>query len=291
MIKLLITTFLLIVINCSVVFAESNWEWIESNDYYGKFIDSNSIEIHREPISNRLDYIYVWAKIVYSYEGARRHCNSYNLKLSPDNLSYSLMKLKLNPRYSQVIRERIVFYDKNNEVLYENRNDNNSFDVYYHKFYAPYLYYTVDKITDNHEYLRYKSNERYKYFVSTELNEKENYFEYLDTMTMRNHNDYYSGYFWQVFQDKNTKERVAVWLSELKFDKNKKTIESQRIYLRNGENEYWRYDIPFELRQKEKEECIPDSFGEQLRDNVVAYFDSNFSWANRYNEGVYAGKF
>ena len=65
---------------------QHQWQWIESNDYYGFFLDTQTISPHYV-YGDNADYTDVWMMVKYSYEGAKDELDSYdNTYVKPEKL-------------------------------------------------------------------------------------------------------------------------------------------------------------------------------------------------------------
>lgn len=286
--KKLILLLICFLINYSIAFAETNWQWIESDDNYSKFIAPESIEIHRDSYNNKLNYIEVWAKNIYSFSGAKEISNLYDLNISPDKLSYSIAKLKLYPQDNKIVINDIAFYGKNKDILTILKKEN----VYYsffHKNYAAFLYYTLDKIADNNEYARFKSKDRYLHIASNENTNIGRLDVYLDTVAITNQGDFLKCYVWEIISNNLQPENYGKTLTLYKIYNNSK-ITSQTIYFKTNKIEKFMNEIPYEYRKEELVDFYPDSTGQKTMDKIKSYFYQNFDWTNRYNEGIYVGK-
>lgn len=116
------------ILSSSVVFA-ANWQWITSNEEYGYFFDTETIQFGVKlnsvtPVKKGIDTdrILFWEKIFFTQEGA----NSV-VKLFNDDRFYSLDHCISQITYS--IPERtetihlLVFYDKNGNIIQDVRKD------------------------------------------------------------------------------------------------------------------------------------------------------------------------
>lgn len=276
-ILVLVILALSICISCN---AATNWEWIESNDYYGKFIAPETVRIERDKYSGQLESIEVWGKTVYSYAGAEKEINDWELNVEPSELSYSIMFFRIRPKDSLITRGNTVFYKKDGKVLKSFPIGDNFF-VYKNSYYAPFFYYTLDKVSNNNEYIKYKSDERRKYFYANETDE-EKYFIYLDIMTMRDEGNYVCGIFHNLIINKGDGTSTDL-VYETRYNKGKAEEKRRLVSFYNTAN--GAVDIGY--RASETEILIPGSVGDQVRDKVLKYFKENYNWSNRYNTGVY----
>ena len=106
----------------SVAFA-ANWQWITSNDEFGYFFDTETIQFGVKlnsisPIKKGIDTdkILFWEKVFFTQEGANTVVKSLN-----DDRFYSLITYSI-PERTQTIH-LLVFYDKNGNIIQDVRKD------------------------------------------------------------------------------------------------------------------------------------------------------------------------
>lgn len=123
--------FTLAIICITILFAAENtcaavdWYWLDSNDKYSKYFNPDSVTVTKKVVTNDGREIAIeieaWTKTTYSYEGAAETIKNYNISnvlSDPNELSYSLALLRINPqnRTLQYIRED--FYNPKDQVVW-----------------------------------------------------------------------------------------------------------------------------------------------------------------------------
>ena len=105
--------------------AATEWYWLDSNDNYSKYFDANSVTVTKKVVTNDGREIAIeieaWTKTTYSYEGAAKTIQNYELtKILPDPraLNYSLALLRVNPQNRTLQYVREDFYNANDQVVW-----------------------------------------------------------------------------------------------------------------------------------------------------------------------------
>jgi hypothetical protein len=250
-----------------------NWEWIESDDKFGKYIAPDTIQVNRNGTGG-LDNIEVWCKTAYTYKGAENILSQDNGSsakgVTPGNLSYSLMKLKIYPESGKLERQREVFYKSDGSLLWTNEKPYVAY-VYYKTYYEPYFYFTIDKIAKDNEYARYK-NEDHMLAVGSDK-----WTCGIDTMSIRENGSNISFYIWYI-GDKSISIVHEFIQSDNLADKTGIVFIYDKIK-----------DKTFEIPNPEltSKELVPDSVGYQIRQMILEYCQNNQAWIHRYDHGVY----
>nr|DAQ51957.1 MAG TPA: Surface-adhesin protein E [Caudoviricetes sp.] len=126
--KTLIKVFLMFIISLlfSATTYAAHWQWIDSDDKYGIFFDTDTIcyrSIPRYPIkdaSMNFTAVKVWLKVIYTQEGANdiaqanKNDQFYNL-----DHSLHLENFYFTDNTHQTFE--IIYYDHNGDVLYRNK--------------------------------------------------------------------------------------------------------------------------------------------------------------------------
>lgn len=252
--------------------AATKWVWIESNDKFGKFIAPETLVINRGN-TGKLNNIEIWGKTAYTYEGAKIELASYESEgiayINPANLSYSLMKLKIYPKSGIIERQKVAFYNKEGELLASPEKLYRT-SIYYKDYYAPFFYYTLDQIANNHEYETYKNSGFLIYNNSgTRIT--------VDLMSMRELGDcidIYEGY----------SGNEAYTVERLFYKKDSLNYSYGLVY---GYDKGTGYETEDLFPSMKTDFVIPDSMGHQIRTDILNYFNAHKEWVNRYNVGVY----
>lgn len=100
------------------------WYWLTSDSKYSKYIDPSSVTSVRS--SRGKDGTLVateiqgWIKTSYAYEGALETIQSYAIGevLAPENLSYSLALVSINPQNRTIQYLKEDFFNANNEIVW-----------------------------------------------------------------------------------------------------------------------------------------------------------------------------
>lgn len=121
----ILAVFAVLFCSSSISYA-SNWQWINSDDKYGIFFDTDTIcyrSIPRYPIkdaSMNFTAVKVWLKVIYTQEGANdiaqanKNDQFYNL-----DHSLHLENFYFTDNTHQTFE--IIYYDRNGDVLYRNK--------------------------------------------------------------------------------------------------------------------------------------------------------------------------
>lgn len=113
--KLLLTVVALVLMSASCFAA--NWEWIYSSAQKGFFFDKDSVTFDLskdKKIVNR-DKLYAWVKIVYDKEFSKQTFQRDDVEYCIDHFGFDLQN-------NEVCEKHVLFYDKNKNVLHEEKN-------------------------------------------------------------------------------------------------------------------------------------------------------------------------
>lgn len=259
------------------------WDWIQSDDNYGKFIDSGSIVLISNG-SGKLEHIDVTVRNAYSLNGAREEVASYGKELSkaidPAALAYSIQKLRLYPEAGRLDSQETLFYNKAGVKLGQGGRLVN-LNVAFRDFYAPYFYYTLDKITTNREYEAWKSKEHYLTLRSLKDVDGTEYLAELDTLTLREQANVVSGYVWYTTQNPGTAPQYLLAYNQ--YDLKNTNWKRTEVYHNNGPKDRGE-TLPTPPRHMT---AAPGSAAEKERSVVLKYYQEHQDWVHRYERGVY----
>lgn len=274
--KILIIILLFIFCFANLANAETKYTWIESDDKYGCFIALDTMEIHDDRYDS--SYISVWTKTACSYEGALEKSKSFNL--STQDISFYLMHLRFYPSENKIIRDRIIMYSQNGDIVYNDLNEK-EFYSFPNSVYSIYMYYLLENITQNFEYKHYKAKDRWLY-----LHDDERLYTYIDTMTIKNNPSSVEVYtYYKMFNKKDHSSYQEIWVWH-EYSKTSLIGKQKMIYLgKNGNPLVYTEDEPIV-----EELIVPDSIAASEREQVLKYNYKNLGWTNRYNHGIYLSK-
>lgn len=105
----------------SAMAADNNadWQWISTDNKYSKYMAPSKVKIMRA-YGNVAVQIVAWTKTTYGVDGARETLENYGLKnITPEQLSYSLAEVEINPQNRTIAYQNEAFYDKNGKKLWE----------------------------------------------------------------------------------------------------------------------------------------------------------------------------
>lgn len=154
----LIITFMLII--QSVAYAvPHNWQWIESDDEFGYFIDTANI--NKITNSNgRVRYAELWLKMKYTPKSAPEVLQDWGHEYVNANLlandGSGIFKIKLDFLRGSVHVLSSTFLDKNGNIL---ASDNDDFFQYVdvQSFYQPVFTYVANYIANTNDYAIFKN--------------------------------------------------------------------------------------------------------------------------------------
>lgn len=280
----------------SLASAATNWTWIESDANVGKFINPASIKINRNT-TGKLESIDVNAKVVYTEPGAAIEIASYGDQMAERvkaaDLGYCLLKLRLYPEQSRILRDQALFYNKKNELVWQDDEDYAPY-VTYKDYYASFFYYTLDEFAPNKEYPRFKSKDRYYSLSNTKNDDGSEAAWDFDTLALREDSRAIKGYFWQTTKtpqptdsDSYQEDAPAVIkntyvLYYREYDKTSPVIQQTIVFYNNGGNDFGETaDNPQTLTIE------PGSQLEAERNILLSYCKDNANWVHRYEQGIY----
>lgn len=260
------------------------WDWIQSDDKYGKFINPSSLVIISDK-KGRLEYLDVTVRNAYSLAGAQEEIASYgkniNKTINPVLLSYSLQKLRLYPAEGLIDSEAVEFYDKTGTKLGQSGRISN-LNVAYRDFYAPYFYYTLDKFTTNREYEAWKSKNHYLTLRSLKDVDGSEHLVELDTLTVRARDDTVSGYVW--YTTKKPGRDPQYLLVQNRYNLKNSNWTRVEIYRNNSPQD--RGEVYPKVSRALT--AAPGSLAAKERNEVLKYYHNHQDWVHRYERGAYA---
>lgn len=279
-----------------LAFAATPWVWIESDANVGKFINPATLKINRTP-AGKLDSIDIDAKVVYTEPGAAIEISSYGAEMAarvkaPD-LGYSLLKLRLYPEQSRIVRDQVLFYNKKDELVWQDDEDYAPY-IPTKDYYASFFYYTLDEVAPNKEYARFKSKDHY-YSLSTTKNDDGSEVTWdFDSLALREAGHTLKGYFWQTtrtpqeadpdsyVEDAPVNYKSTYILYYREYDESQPIVKQTAVFYNNGGNDFG------EMREEAQTLTIePGSRMDTERNTLLAYYKDNYNWVHRYEQGVY----
>lgn len=263
---------------------QHQWQWIESNDNFGFFLDTQTINPHYVEGDNA-DYADVWMMVKYSYEGARKELDGYdNIYMKPETLQdgYAMYRLRLYFWSGDVQRTFTGFYRKDGTLLKQYTDIYNT-NAEQQSFYRPIMYYTIDHLTGNHEYAIYNHGKSYySHSVKGGHNGTDRFFVPKNSIK----SDGADIYFKYEEYDYNSNDEVQkTEICQMKYN----TINNSFTYLStdtyHDDSGLWSHsDFSVIPESKRKMSLVPDSFGEGLADDVKSFYQENKDFVNRYHQ-------
>lgn len=262
---------------------QHQWQWIESNDYYGFFLDTQTISPHYV-YGDNADYADVWMMVKYSYEGAKDELDSYdNTYVKPEKLQdgYGIYRLRLYFWTGDVQRDFAGLYMKDGTLLAQ-YTDVDETNVERERFYRPIMYYTIDYLTGNHEYTIYNHNKsNYKIDGKKSITGIRKYYVSKNSMKSDGDDIYFK---YTIYQYNNNDEIQKKEICQVKYN----MISNSMTYLSQDTDEdysgSWKHDdfsaVP---EAKRTTQLIPDSIGEGLVNDVKKFYQTNKAFVDRYN--------
>lgn len=263
---------------------QHQWQWIESNDNFGFFLDTQTINPHYVEGDNA-DYADVWMMVKYSYEGARKELARYNnTYIKPEILQdgYAMYRLRLY-FWSGLVQRNFTGFYKNDGTLLTQYTKTYESDVEKYAFYRPIMFYTIDYLTGNHEYAIYNHGKSY-YAISNDKNVNGMKKYYISRNSIKS--DGADIYFKCQKYDYNSNDEVQKKeICQLKYN----TINNSFTYLStdayDDDSGLWTHsDFSVIPESKRKMSLVPDSFGEGLADDVKSFYQENKEFVNRYHQ-------
>lgn len=105
--KMLLTLVILLVMSTSCLAA--NWEWIGSDADTGLFFDTSTITFEKHKQTINRDKVYVWVRIVYDKEYARKQGN--------ENVSYVVSKSCIDFANNKISSGKSYLYSENGRLI------------------------------------------------------------------------------------------------------------------------------------------------------------------------------
>lgn len=254
--------------------ATSEWYWISSDDKYSKYFSLTRINTISSQ-SNIPTCIEDWIKTGYSEEGAAETISNMKLPIkNPNDLSYSLARIQINPQERTLRYMEEIFYDKDGKALFTLKHEkpinkdinSQSFDE---KFYAM----IVDRVFNKGEGSRLSSNARWLGLWNNKTGDSS-----ADTATLRQVGNNVFVWIWQ--ENKDDKGNVT----SIQFMK--KEYDIQNLTARTLKYNYWSADTGWIDKtpniDKNMHSIIPES-NEDIEFKKIRYYANKYAdWAKRY---------
>ena len=254
--------------------ADSEWYWINSDDKYSKYFSMTRINtISTE--NGVPTCIEDWIKTGYAPGGAAETISNMKLPIDdPNQLSYSLALVRMNPQQRTLWYMEEIFYDHNGKALYTLRHqtpiikeiNSQSFDE---KFYAM----IVDRVFNKGEGGRLIAKDRWLTLWQNGSGTSS-----ADTATLRQIGDSVFVWLWQ--ENKNADGQTAS-INFMKKEYNLKNMTAATL-----KNNYWGYDTGWidktSQTDKTMHSIIPESTEDAEFAQIKQYAAANAAWATRY---------
>lgn len=254
--------------------ADNEWYWISSDDKYSKYFSMTRITTISSQ-NNIPTCIEDWIKTGYAPGGAAETISNMKLPIKdPNQLSYSLARIQINPQERTLRYMEEIFYDKDGKALYTlkhaqpiNKDINSqSFDE---KFYAM----IVDRVFNKGEGGRLISNTRWLGLWNNTSGDSS-----ADTATLRQVGNSVFIWIWQ--ENKNADGNVV----SIQFMK--KEYDIHNLTARTLKYNFWSADTGWIDKtpnlDKNMHSIIPEST-EDVEFKKIRYYANKYSdWATRY---------
>lgn len=248
--------------NCSFSM-ERNWQWVESDDEIGYFIDVDNAYNHKS-IGQLVDYSDVWVKCAYTMAGAESEIDMYGLDNIDSNVlkeGYGLHKLRLKYLTGEIQYLYTGFYDHNGNLLANCTDQESDTNIYRSSYLDSIMYFMSSKITKRNEFSIYQNS-----------NISKSYYQ-----SMKNEYDGVTRFYVPIYSIKNFGDKYEFVFNRVDYDKDKKITSDNVYYIRYEGDEYY-YIIKAEVQrgykhymidldEPEKNEIVPSSYLE----NAIAF--------------------
>lgn len=254
--------------------ADNEWYWINSDDKYSKYFSMTRITTISSQ-NNIPTCIEDWIKTGYAPGGAAETISNMNLPIKdPNQLSYSLARIQINPQERTLRYMEEIFYDKDGKALYTlkhaqpiNKDINSqSFDE---KFYAM----IVDRVFNKGEGGRLVSNARWLGLWNNASGDSS-----ADTATLRQIGNSVFTWIWQ--ENKNADGNVI----SIQFMK--KEYDIHNLTARTLKYNFWSADTGWIDKtpnlDKNMHSIVPEST-EDVEFKKIRYYANKYAdWVTRY---------
>lgn len=254
--------------------ADNEWYWISSDDKYSKYFSMTRITTISSQ-NNIPTCIEDWIKTGYAPGGATETISNMKLPIKdPNQLSYSLARIQVNPQERTLRYMEEIFYDKDGKALYTlkhaqpiNKDINSqSFDE---KFYTM----IVDRVFNKGEGGRLVSNARWLGLWDNSSGDSS-----ADTATLRQVGNSVFVWIWQ--ENKNADGNII----SIQFMK--KEYDIHTLTARTLKYNFWSADTGWIDKtpnlDKNMHSIIPES-SEDVEFKKIRYYANKYAdWATRY---------
>lgn len=263
----------------STIAVAHNWEWFNADDDFGRFVDTQSIQVTRSKYTNEIESVEAWVKIAYSYHGAVLEVDSFEdelgKRIDPSKLSYSLIRVVLNPKSNELVRKQTVFYCKDGECL---GSANRVFTVYVDtsQYYGNFYYRIMDIVTKRNE-LKAFTDESYWRLIGQNKPGQKIYKLALDLLSVRDDGGSHVNVD-KYYYKQNSDGSYSLIIYRENHNKEKPEWKSRIVYsgTTNGQNN----DVGYQPEKNHT--AIPGSVGEYAHNFVLKYAKENPGFINRY---------
>lgn len=257
--------------------ADSEWYWITSDDKYSKYFSTERINVvsSKDGIPACIED---WIKTSYAPGGAAEAISNMKLPIDdPNNLSYSLALVRMNPQDRTFWYMEEIFYDKDGRALYTLRHsspiikdiNSQSFDE---KFYAM----IVDRVFNKGEGGRLIAKDRWLTLWQNSSGTSS-----ADTATLRRVGS--SAFVW-IWQENKNADGETVSINFMKKEYNLSNMTAATL-----KNNYWGFDTGWVNKTAQLDTSmhaiIPESSEDMEFAKIKQYIAAHPDWAARYQPG------
>ncbi len=280
--KLLLTQiiFSFILFSSSIAMANNhNWEWFNADDNFGRYVDTQSIQVTKSKYTNTIENVEAWVKIVYSYQGAVIEVDSFKdeigKRIDPSKLAFSLVRVNLNPQYNVLVRKQTVFYSKDGDCL---GSADNPLKVYVdtNAYYGNFYYRIMDIVAKRND-LKTFTDDSYWEMIGQNKPGESKYQLALDLLSIRDEGGSYITVDKYFFEQKSDGSYSLI-IDRESHNKYKPEWKSRIIYI--GDNDGLNNDAGY--RPEKLHVAVPGSVGEYAHNFVLKYAKENPDFINRY---------
>lgn len=264
--------------------AETNWQWVDSDEYSTRFvmIDSPTYNGTQDyAINYKPSFIAqadMWVKVTYDYEGGLNELNTYGLSSSNPEGIKSMVRLHCDfvAHTAKVLEGNIIDADGKfiGRIPTETYIPETS-------RYAGVYYYVLSKLNETDDFKIYKAGASswvMQVGVDTNKNGKKSYAG-INKLTIRENNNhiYYSMYFLGLAPD-NSINDLSIFNTDLDTIKNTETRLTSSFFDRSGDRN------SINAPDNKQNLIYPNSVRAHIRDMLIKYCAENYDWVHRFDK-------
>lgn len=264
--------------------AADAWYWLSSDDNYSKFFDPASVvtvKSAKKASGERVPTeIQAWIKTGYSYGGAKETIESYDIGtlLKPEQLSYSLAQVTINPQNRTIQYLKEDFYDPQGQVVWST-TEGRVKEINSQQFDEAYYNAVVDEVFRVGEMKRAAAEDRWIDLWKEEAEDGQVTSVTADTTTMRLKGSNLILWEWAETKDKNGR------VLEIKFVK--KAVNLAQGTERIVKGDYWSGGTGWKTLEDEYEGAYraisPNEPASKGLARLKAFAKGYSHWVNRYS--------